>query len=399
MNKEELKNQESFYLSLDLFSSFLFFNDISSAVEKLKELSLDEAERLFCKLDDYLLGPLTYFYLGKNKILPVQWQNKWAKQFHALSLKEIPRTSELKKIYHLLNESEIKAAPLKGALLAYKYYPHPALRYMSDFDILVKSDEISKAFEVMRTNGFTMKSLLPSKIHEPVLISPQGAALELHHHISSNLLKYNAEQLWKNSCKNSFQGASFVCLSPELTILHTIEHAFKDRFVGGLKPFIDTAMVLAGTNISLPELETCAKEMELYEKFCFFMNIFPEFFPEKYVPDSPAIDPKLLKSVRHIIRNFKNIHQSNTKELMLYREYHTLRLPAKIAFIFKRTAVAPQVIASAYSTSTYSPQIFYNYLHRTFKYALVLLTTRAGRKIKRIGICQNRLEKAFNNQE
>jgi hypothetical protein len=238
---------------------------------------------------------------------------------------------------------------------------------------------------------------LSSKIHKPTLISPRGAALELHSHISLWLLKYNPEKLWGNSRKNSFQGADFVCLSPAITILHTIEHAFIDKFVGGLKPFIDIAMIIAGTNIPPQKLEKCAQEMGLYKKFNFFMNIFPEYFPEKYIPDSVGIDPKLLKSVKHIIGNFKNICQSNAKKLMLHREYHMLSLPAKMAFMFKRAAVHPKVVASTYNTSTYSPQILCNYLHRTFKYALVLLTARADRKIKRIGICQNRLEKAFNN--
>ena len=398
MNKEEQKNQESFHLSLDLISSFLFLDDINIAVEKLKKNSSDETERLFNNLDDYLIGPLTYFYLGKSKILSVHWENKWAEQFHSLSLQEIPRARELKNIYKLLDENGIEAAPLKGALLAYEYYPHPALRYMSDFDILIKPGKINEAFELVRAKGFTMKSLLSSSIHKPMLISPQGAALELHNTISPGLLKHPSAQLWIGSRKKNFQGTTFICLSPAITILHAIEHAFTDKFVGGLKPFVDIAMVFRQTDIQPQELEKCAREMGLYEKFSFFMNIFPGFFPEKYVPDSVAIDPKLLKSVRHIIRNFKNICQSNGKELMLHREYHMLSLPAKIAFMFKRATVSPKVVASTYNTSIYSPRILYNYLHRIFKYALVLFAARPDKEIKRISICQNRLEKAFNNQ-
>lgn len=185
----------------------------------------------------------------------------------------------MKNIYKILNDGDIEIAPLKGVCLAYNYYPHPALRIMGDFDILVMPGKVSKAFQLMVDNGFKSDFDLKNDFHEPTLFSPRGYALELHTRIGPLVKNCSPEILWNRFEEKVYKGRKFCLLRPEFSILHTINHAFKDHLVGGFRPFTDVACILAASNITLEQLKNCAEKFGTYNKFCLFMNILPDFFP------------------------------------------------------------------------------------------------------------------------
>ncbi|MCK4981953.1 MAG: nucleotidyltransferase family protein [Victivallaceae bacterium] len=389
--KNPSENNRIFLLLPDILYKFIFSKGNSKSIAKI---DADTLELLCREADDNLLGSLLYYYCGKDQVLPGSWQDKWSADFRAESANELRRTHELTNIFKILADNDIEAAPLKGACLAYDYYPHPALRGMGDFDILIKPESIKKAFKLMIDNNFTSDHDR-HKHHEPQLSSPRGFVVELHTHITPNSKRCEYEDLWQNCQKSEFNGQTVTSLSPEINLLHTIDHAFRDRLNGGLKAFIDAAYILANAAIDTRKLENCAKKIGFYDEFSLFMNIFPEFFPEKYIPASEQVSSELLESARYLVYNFKIIRSLDGYQIMLHRDYNKLSLTGKLLFIIHKMNVTPSAVAKMYDCRIYSPMLIFYYFHRAYKYFIKLVLFKKKSKQsslpERIGIYQKRI--------
>ena len=394
LNKQ-VENNRIFLLLLDLLSKFIFAEGNGKLISGMDANTLE----LLCrKVEENRLGSLLYYYCQRDKLLPIFWRNKWSADFRAMSANELCRANELKNIYKILADNNIDAAPLKGAYLAYNYYPHPALRSMSDFDILVRPESIKKAFQLMLDNNFTSDYGVETRIHEPRLSSPRGFIVELHSHIIPDSNRCPADALWKNCTKTEFKGQAISCLSPEISLLHTIDHAFRDHLIGGLKGFVDAAYIFAGANIE--QLVNCAEKNGFYDKLILFMNILPDFFPEKYLPATEQVPADLLEDARYLIYNSQHAQSMDKHQLMLYREYNDLNFFKKLLFVKKRLTIQSATIAQMYNCRPDFSMLIYYYFHRAYKYfiELVLFEKRSEQNsfVRDAGICQKKIQCYLN---
>jgi Uncharacterised nucleotidyltransferase len=393
----QAENSRIFLLLLDILSKFIFSGGNSKSIAKI---DADTLELLCRKADDNSLGSLLYYYCGKDQVLPDLWMDKWSADFRTMSANELRQADELKNVYKILADNDIEAAPLKGACLAYNYYPHPALRSMCDFDILIRPESIKKAFQLMLDNNFTSDYDLESRHHEPPLNSPRGFVVELHSHITPDSKRCTHDALWQDCRKSDFKGQVISCLSPEITLLHTIKHAFRDHLVGGLKGFVDAAYILAGADIKVKQLEDCAKINGFYDELTLFINIFPAFFPAKYLSGSEQISADLLENARCLIYNSKHAQGMDRHQLRLFREYDGASFFEKLLFMKKGMNVRLASVAKTYNCRPHSPMRVYYYFHRAYTYFIKLVLFE--KKIKHssftrhIGICQKRIHSYLN---
>ena len=395
---KQAENSRIFILLLDILSKSIFSKKDSQLII---DMDADTLELLCRKAEDNRLGTLLYYYCREHKVLADVWMAKWSAEFRTMSANELRQADELKNIYQILTDNDIEFAPLKGAYMAYNYYPHPALRNMSDFDILIRPENIKKAFQVILDNNFTSAYDFGNLHHEPQLKSPRGFALELHSHISSDSKRCPADALWEGCRKSEFRAQEITCLSPEITLLHAINHAFKDNLIGGLKGIVDVAYIFAGENINVKELENCAKKNGFYDELTLFMNIFPTFFPGKCLPASEQLPDTLLEDARYLIYNSRNAQEMDERQIMLHREYGELSFFKKILFMKKRMNVKAVSIASTYKCRPHSPMLIYYYFHRACTYfiKLVLFEKRSKQSslTRNIGICQNKIHSYLNS--
>lgn len=394
---KQAENDRIFLLLLDILSRFIFSQE---GRKSIAGMDIDTLELLCREAEDNRVGILLYYYCGRNKVLPELWVNKWSAEFRELSANELRRADELKNVYKILADNDIEAAPLKGVCLAYDYYPHPALRSMSDFDILIRPDDVGKAFQLMIDNDFTSYYDFANGCHEPLLISPRGFAVELHSHITPDSNRCMHSVLWHDCRKSEFNGQVITCLSPEISLLHTINHAFRDHLIGGLKGFIDAAYIFAGADIRVKKLEDCARENGVYDELTLFMNIFPAFFPGKYVSGSGQVPADLIEDTRHLIYNARNAQNMDRHQLMLYREYDELSFLKKMLFMSKRLNVKSVSLAQIYNCQPNSPIIIYYYFHRAYTYfvkvALFQKKSKQDSLTRRIGIYQKGIQRYLN---
>jgi hypothetical protein len=178
--------------------------------------------------------------------------------------------------------------------------------------------------------------------------------------------------------------------------MHAATNAFKDHLNGGIRSFIDAAYILTGAGSNIKLLETCAKKNDFHNRFVLFMNIFPEFFPKKYIPDFKNIPPGLVKKSRYLIYNFKYIQNIDYHQLMLQREYRGLKRLRKFLFLIKRIEINPAVLAKTYNCNIHSPMLIFYYFHRINAYFLkfisFLKTSKQNSLSRRLGVCQKMID-------
>jgi putative nucleotidyltransferase-like protein len=149
-------------------------------------------------------------------------------------------TSEMLRVTGALNESGIRAVPMKGAVLAQSLYGDLGLRPFSDTDLLVRREEIEAAESVVMTFGYKPEVSIPAEHrerwlkHQCELTFRRGemSRLELHWDIAHPhfTLQTGVEGFWSRLATTKIGDASVPKLSdPDLLftlIVHGSRHAW-----------------------------------------------------------------------------------------------------------------------------------------------------------------------------
>jgi hypothetical protein len=142
---------------------------------------------------------------------------------------------ELVKVTRLLEAQQIPSIALKGAYLARFAYPDPALRPMRDLDLLLKPEQVVRAFELLKECGYRVFDAVPEAVftdwkHLPPLIGPEGIGIELHNRLldsepcPEHSTSFN-DELWTRSRLKTFGGIEVRFLCTEDLLLHLCIHA------------------------------------------------------------------------------------------------------------------------------------------------------------------------------
>ena len=137
------------------------------------------------------LQPLLHsLHRGKAGV-PAEIADAWqaAHRFHAMQA--MVQRAELLETCAILAREGIAAVALKGAWLAARAYPDPALRPMRDIDLLVPQADVIRAFEALQAAGYcqaeaselTLDAIVRIDKHMPPLTAPRGTMIELHHRL------------------------------------------------------------------------------------------------------------------------------------------------------------------------------------------------------------------------
>jgi len=97
--------------------------------------------------------------------VPKKFRERWAEAYYAAAARSALLSREMDRLLAALHEADIPAILLKGAILAENLYPNPALRPMSDLDILVPHDRVLDAREVLERLGY--RALHPIPLRHP----------------------------------------------------------------------------------------------------------------------------------------------------------------------------------------------------------------------------------------
>ena len=141
--------------------------------------------------EQHRLQPLLHSLHRGDPVLPPEIAASWQTAHRYFAMRAMIQRSELAATCAILAEAGIPAVALKGAWLAARAYPDPALRPMRDIDLLVPQADIGRAFDALLGAGYvqagaaemTLDEIVLIDKHMPPLLAPRGTMIELHHRL------------------------------------------------------------------------------------------------------------------------------------------------------------------------------------------------------------------------
>ena len=217
--------------------------------EQLASLSSGEWRALITLAQTQKVGGALYHRLksrGAEKLAPQEsWlalqSTYWSNAANNLSMQR-----ELHQIITALHEREIQVIVLKGAYLADVVYNNPALRQMTDIDLLVKVDYLERTVEVLGVQSYILQQPYLRSI-EPRLIKTDNLSIDVHWNVSMPNLPYSmdADELWANAVPVSLAGTTVLGLCAEDLLLHICMHwVYKHQLESGIQPICDIAATI-----------------------------------------------------------------------------------------------------------------------------------------------------------
>ena len=174
------------------------------------------------------LMPILYQYLKSHA--PNSIPRSILTQFRDHSLSSASRslvmTEELLSLLELFKAEGISPIPYKGPVLAASLYKDLAIRPFSDLDILVKSKDLSKAMDLMTSQGYRphfqltraqIAAFLKSKYEFPLTHKNGWLTVELKWNLVEDFFSFplDQEDLWKRLQPIPLNGKEVLTFSPE----------------------------------------------------------------------------------------------------------------------------------------------------------------------------------------
>jgi hypothetical protein len=193
------------------------------------------------------IAPMLWFYIDINELKPLIFENVYsslADYFKINLIQNMSALGEAKKAFSKFRAAGIPLVVLKGLFLIEYVYPHPAMRGLSDIDILVHKADIFRVDECLQLLGYSAKDSTP-KI---AVNNPPGylASLDyfhekasVHHiHVHWHLVNTSVpaymftpgmdmEYIWEKTIVAKIADIDVKILCPEHAFIYLCEHALR----------------------------------------------------------------------------------------------------------------------------------------------------------------------------
>ena len=240
---------------------------------------------------------LSVYALMQNEMLPEE-QSK----LEEYTLKAVFRYERMRYEYEALcatlEKAQIPFLPLKGSVLR-KYYPEAWMRTSCDIDVLVHTDDVDRAMEVLTGEyGYTY---LCKTAHDVALKSSCGVHVELHHDlIEDGRINDSAEVLstvWDTAVLR--EGYSYWYeMTEEMFCLYHIVHMAKHLVEGGcgIRPFLDLWILKRSINLESDALKELLRVSRLTDTYDAISRVVGVWFEDR------SHDPVTLAMEDYILR-------------------------------------------------------------------------------------------------
>jgi len=192
---------------------------------------------------DHGMRPLLYHRLNAlcPDAVPADAMEGLRARFLSNAKKNLFLTGELVKILALFTANGITAVPYKGPLLALSAYSNLALREFCDLDVLVRRDDMQRAGELLRSNGYKSahqlnrpqeSADLRNHYEHKFVSGDRGVEIELHWDITPPCLSFpfDSAPLWGRLTEAGAGAGMVPAFSPEDTLLVLSVHASSHRW-------------------------------------------------------------------------------------------------------------------------------------------------------------------------
>lgn len=339
--------------------------------ERLATLSAADWQTLLALAAEQKINTLLYHRLtsrGWAEAIPAEVLASLQAAYHTNAVKNLRLQSELAIVVAALHDGEIPVIALKGAHLALAVYGQPALRTMTDLDLLVPTRDLEAAAALLEAQGY--RPLHPYKLgvdfkkihlHLPRFVKPQATSIELHWNIASPAMAHCIDpvELWERAVPLHLAGVDALGLCAEDLLLHLCYHtSYSHRFEFGLRPSCDIAELIrrCGETLSWPQVVQRTRRWQWGRGVYLALRLAQEMVgaavSEEVLGElrPPALDESLVTTARMqiftekrltstISRNMTELWGSQGLKGKLRAFWHSLFLPK--AILAKQYAVHP----------------------------------------------------------
>lgn len=206
----------------------------------LDELPETDQDAFILHVIQHGVAPCLYSELRASALSPAEATllEKLHEAYLINHLRNITVWQQLREVLGSLASAEIPVILLKGAHLAEIVYGEPALRPMSDLDLLVRKGDLPRTWQLLLDQGYTPLSISDEpdyeQHHHIRPVCKAGAIpIEIHHTIETPGARFaiNVDHFWSRAQDAVIAGVRTRVLCPEDLLLHLCLHAaYNHRF-------------------------------------------------------------------------------------------------------------------------------------------------------------------------
>lgn len=209
---------------------------------------------------------LVHFNLDRiaAKTIPENARASLVKFYQINVQKNLILTAELLKILDLYSQHQIKAVPLKGAVLARQAYSNFGLRTTSDIDIVVRESDFPQAQKLLVQYGYQAHpSNNPRKVRQAQYNKPNTIlCVDLHYAFSprNHFISVDSAPFWNNLTTFSLADHQIPIFDSEYMVIYLCLEGAKEHW-RTLNRICDLSELICSLDLDWEKLLQVAKAM------------------------------------------------------------------------------------------------------------------------------------------
>jgi len=223
---------------------------------------------------------------------------------------------------------------LKGAWLAETVYPDPALRSMSDIDVLVRRDQRDGGHAVMLQLGYdaATDTLHSRYAYDQLYRHPRHPyAVEMHWAVSSEQEADSPEAdmvaVWRHAVPTRLYGHPLRALSVPDQLAHLAHHMLHHLFAVPLRAYLDVALLVRtqGDNLSPEAIEAAGARWQTGSAIPFILRFTSELLdfplPSALANAAPPLEAPWRDAALHALAHLPVAAERSAESTLLsYRQ-------------------------------------------------------------------------------
>ena len=248
------------------------------------------------------IEPLLYWVVSNTEFptkIPEWLKQKWEQAYFGNFLRNEEYFELLKTLLTKCKKEGVPIIALKGPALVGRIYKDPALRTLSDLDILCSPIDLRRIVTIARQMGCKIMDDgddPPSDHHVAMVQAASGVILEFHfmpYEIIQNHERF-MQLAWER--KEWIAVADFHCpvLSLEMELLFNLAHLIQHEFDISLKHYLDIAgiLVFCEGRLDRDRIGTLLRDFGLEHVFSLTTGFLSKMMHLPHVSQTPRLNPK-----------------------------------------------------------------------------------------------------------
>lgn len=239
-------------------------------------------------------------FLGLGGSIPTHIRRQFEKYYYKVGYRNSLIINQTIQLIQMMAEANVDVLILKGIALQVHVWRNLSLREMADVDLLVRSEDLEKAENILLNDGYLpIENFRPAEYyrrshhHLVPYYHPKAAyriPVEIHHNIAQpkDPQRLPMEDFWRTALEVEFDGLQYRVLSPENLLMHLcIQMAFVRNFLGQIRYCLDISQTVArfGSDVKWDNVVETARRYGI-TNYIYYSLYFSKCFAGASIPQA-----------------------------------------------------------------------------------------------------------------